>query len=193
MPGTAYVRRDGRDVMVSLYFYSVRATRLVGQPRRSARNREILDHLYGRGADLDDVRTNLPRFIEYDMTHPRAGHGLTWGRHVEDWWGRPGVVHTTYEGLKDDTPAELHRVVCELTGESQDPLRAELAARRFDFEHTSGRAAGTEDRSGFQRKGQVGDWVNHFARDAGEVFDAHAGSALVEAGYATDRDWWRAL
>ena len=192
-PPTAYILRDGRDLMVSFYFYSVRAMTMDKSPARVARIRELFTHLYGPDFDVDDVRNNLPRFIEQEMTDPRATHGRSWPQHIEDWSGRDNVITTSYEALLSDTPGELHRVVSALTGEEQDPVRSELAAQRFDFHRASGRTSGTEDRTSFLRKGVAGDWVNNFSREAGEVFDSFAGEALVAHGYAENRSWWKEL
>lgn len=192
-PPTAYIMRDGRDLMVSLYFYSVRAMGMAKSPSRVKRLRELFTHLYGPNADVDDIRGNLPKFIEHEMTSPRATHGTSWPEHVGDWVGRDNVVVTSYEALLRDTPGELHRVVSELTSQEQDPVLAQLAAQRFEFKRASGRSSGTEDRSSFLRKGVSGDWTNNFTQEAGEVFDAFAGNALVKHGYADDRNWWKEL
>jgi hypothetical protein len=53
----------------------------------------------------------------------------------------------------------------------------------------AGRKRGEEDQFSFLRKGIVGDWRNHFSAEAAVVFDAHAGSALIELGYEPDRSW----
>ena len=193
LPPAVYVRRDGRDVMVSLYFYSTRAVTMAKSPTRVRRLNQLFTHLYGPAFDPADVRGNLPRFIEHELTSPRATHGVPWHRHLDDWIGRPGVVSTSYEALLADTAGELHRVMTDLLGEEPDPVRAELAARRHEFARSTGRAAGTEDRMSFLRKGIAGDWANHFGREAGEVFDGLAGEALVRYGYAADRRWWEHL
>jgi hypothetical protein len=60
------------------------------------------------------------------------------------------------------------------------------------MQRATGRAPGQEDRTNFIRKGVVGDWVNHFSREAAEVFDWLAGDTLVSLGYEPDRGWpWR--
>lgn len=192
-PPTAYIVRDGRDLMVSFYFYSTRAMTMAKNPTRVRRLRRQFTHLYGPDYDVNDVRGNLAKFIEHEMTSPRATHGVSWPEHLADWSTRADVVSTTYEDLLRDTAGELHRVISELTGNEQDPVRARLAAERFEFRTASGRTSGTEDRSSFLRKGVAGDWVNNFSQEAGEVFDSFAGDALMHHGYVTDRSWWKEL
>ena len=192
LPPASYIRRDGRDVMVSLYFFYTRALEGPAKPARAAELREIFEGLYGPRFDPAAVRDNLPRFIEWQLREPRGSAGLPWHQHVADWWGRPGVAQVSYEGLLAEPATELAGAMDTMTGGS-DPEVAELATRRWSFALASGRRAGQEDRGSFLRKGVAGDWRTHFGPESGEVFDAAAGDALVELGYADDRDWWRGL
>ena len=176
--------RDGRDVMVSWYhqclFSHERKNDL--QVERARRDLPF--------ADYDDVRGNLPAFIEWSFTRPRAPR-FSWSEFVRRWHPRRDVVHVRYERLREDTPGELARVVAALTGERLDPARAAAIADEFSFERQTGRRAGEEDKRSFLRKGVVGDWRNYFTPEAREVFDAFAGTELVLLGYERDRAWVR--
>ena len=193
LPTTAYIRRDGRDVMVSLYFYYVRALQMNKSPRRVQQLSKLFDRIFGPGFDPHDVRANLPRFIENELQNPRAAHGQAWHAHVADWWDRPRVHHTTYEALLADTEAELGRLMTEMTGEPANSSHVASAVERYAFRAQTGRAAGEEDRSSFLRKGKAGEWRLHFSREAGEIFDAITGPTLVDLGYEEDRSWVTAL
>lgn len=188
-PTTAYISRDGRDVMVSMYFYYTRALTLDKSPQRKKNIGDLFHRLYGPTFDPADSRANMARFIEHELASPRATHGVTWHRHIADWWDRPGVHHTTYEALLKDTPAEFGRLMGDLTGEPCSADRVNAAVDRYAFRSATGRGQGDEDRTSFQRKGIAGDWRNHFDREAAQAFDAIAGDALVMLGYETDRDW----
>lgn len=188
-PPAAYISRDGRDVMVSMYFYYVRALTLDKSPRRKKSLREFFHQLYGSRFDPEDSRGNMARFIEHELAKPRATHGVTWHEHITDWWDRPRVHHTSYEALLKDTPGELSRLMGAITGETSDMGRVRAAVDRYAFRSSTGRGQGVEDRSSFLRKGVAGDWRNHFDRDAAEVFDGIAGDALVTLGYEDDRSW----
>lgn len=192
IPPTAYIYRDGRDVMVSLYFHYVRVLGLPGRPQRAAALRDRFHRLYGLAFDPDAVRANLPKFIESEVASPRSSDGLAWHQHIQDWSDRPQVARVSYEELRGNTANVLIRILGELNT-NPDHQAASLAADRWAFETTSGRAPGEEDRRSFQRKGIAGDWRNHFSREAGEIFDAVAGDTLVRLGYADDRDWYRTL
>ncbi|MBW8751470.1 MAG: sulfotransferase domain-containing protein [Propionibacteriales bacterium] len=193
MPPAIYIRRDGRDVMTSFYFYWTRATQMNKNPKFARGISEIFDNLYGAGFDPADVQGNLPKFIEYQMTVAPTTHGVSWQQHVRDWWGRPGVGHVSYEGLLEDAAGSMLTALTEASGEEPDHELVELAVRRHDFSKTAGRTSGEEDRRAFRRKGAAGDWRAHFTREAGEVFDSFAGDELVEFGYEADRTWFDAL
>ena len=193
LPPTVYLTRDGRDVIVSLYFHYMRLLDIPRSPRRTKQLQETFHRLFGAGFDPSATHENLPRFIEHEMTAPEAYRGTTWAQHVREWQNRPGVAQVTYEGLLADTAGELQRVMNELGAPHPDPLKAELAAQRYQFRTVTGRDDGHEDRTSFQRKGVAGDWRSHFTREAGEIFDEYAGDVLVELGYVDTRDWYEAL
>lgn len=192
-PNAIYIRRDGRDVMTSFYFYWTRAIRMNKNPRFSRGIREIFTQLYGASFDPADVQGNLPKFIEYQMTVAPTTVGVPWHAHVKDWWERPNVGHVTFEGLLNDPVEEMVQALRAASGEEPRRDLVELAAKRHDFSNSAGRSTGEEDRRAFRRKGASGDWRNHFTREAAEVFDSFAGDALIEFGYADDRAWFHDL
>lgn len=180
---TTFLIRDGRDVMVSFYFHYVReATNPVEMGFGRA-----LRHLYGPGADLSDIRLNLPRFIEYSATHP-LGATASWHDYTGSWWDRPGVVYARYEALRRDCVTELSRIVQEHHIPPED-WRIRRAVDGHTMERAAGRSPGQEDRGSFIRKGVVGDWANHFSDEACQVFADLCGSALVQLGYEASPDW----
>lgn len=193
LPPTVYVTRDGRDVMTSLYFYNMRALTLPRNPKHKSKLRSKYKHAFGAGFDPQDIRRNLPRFIELEAANPTGAH-VTWQEHVRDWHRTTSTVaHVSYEEMLATPTESLMRVMGEVTGEEPDEQRAQLAAERYSFATATQRKPGQEDRSSFIRKGTAGDWRNHFTREAGEVFDRHAGEALVECGYAENRRWYEGL
>lgn len=188
-PKTAYIRRDGRDVIMSRYFYFVRVMGLPKKPARSQQLKDLFERLYGPNFDTGAVRANLPRFIEYQFTSSSGPDGLNWAQHVSDWWDRPHVAQVAYEELLNDPEDSLSRVVAELKGEECDPDVVSMSVARWAFATTSKRRPGQEDRTSFQRKGIAGDWMNYFTPEAAEIFDHYAGDALLELGYVDDRAW----
>lgn len=182
----AYVVRDGRDVMASLYFHLTRHMPEGDHPSLSRRERKMFPGLVNKM----DVATNFPRFLEAQMRDPFASKHH-WGEHVRRSLQqvRPGVAVVRYDRLLSEGPAELTRTIETITGAEADPERIGWTIDKFTFARQAGRSAGKENRSSFLRKGTSGDWRNHFSRESAEIFDRYCGEALIEAGYEADRAW----
>jgi hypothetical protein len=177
----AFIVRDGRDTMVSFYFFY--------KLMHDAGERTALRTLYPPGADLNDVRTNLPRFIEHVFAHP-MGARSSWPDYNRSWLNRPGVTYTRYESLRTDPGAELSRICHEL-GALPDPDRIRRAVDRWAMSRVTGRNPGEEDRSSFVRRGISGEWSGAFSDESRALFADLAGDALVELGYEDSADWRR--
>jgi hypothetical protein len=183
LPPTIYVVRDGRDVIVSRYFFEARAVRAPRNLRGGRLRRERFERLYGPGVDLDDVAANLPKFIADEMTAPQLT-GVNWAEHVRRWRAAPPerVAVVRYEGLRADVCAELGPAFARLTGVPVDEGYLRLAADRFDFAGQSRRNEARGDTT-MMRAGAVGGWREHFTEEAAAVFDRHAGDLLRDLGY----------
>jgi len=183
-----YVVRDGRDVVVSLYYYHRRELALGG--RRAELANDFLRSILGAGYDIEDARANLPAFIASLERRPFGGllrssgsrRLLSWPRHVADWMDRPGVLVVKYEDLLADTPGAMRRVARHLNVRISTGALADLVGRH-GFEATSGRAPGVESPTSHQRKGVAGDWRRLFTSEAAATFDDFAGDALRALGY----------
>jgi hypothetical protein len=181
MRNVVVVWRDGRDVMVSWYHQQL-IPHAWNELQVSRSRRELPLE------DYNDVYGNLPAFIEYAFTRPHSPR-FSWADFVRRWHGRKDATHVRYENLRRDTAGELRRVVLGLTGERLGLEEATAIAEEFSFERQAGRRAGEEDKRSFLRKGVVGDWRNHFSREARETFDRNAGDELILLGYEKDRAW----
>jgi hypothetical protein len=184
-----YIRRDGRDTVVSMYFHWTRGLRLTRDPRYVKALTGIFTRLYGPNFDPNDIEANLPKYIEYQMTEAPTTQGITWQDHIRDWWERPGVGHVTYEQLLADPADHLYSAMQLASPDGPSRELVELAVERHKFVRETGRTSGTENRNSFKRKGASEDWRNHFTREAAETFDSYAGQALIDFGYEPDRSW----
>ncbi len=182
-----YQIRDGRDVFISLYFQLAREIPEGDHPPLRRRWRKMFAGLINK----NDVRRNLPAFLEYQMKHP-FGCRLNWSDHYRrflDVNSRREIPLMRYEDLLADTETVLARAMSKLLGEQPDMARIRMAVEKYRFARQAGREPGIEDRASLLRKGQAGDWRSHFTREAAEIFDRCCGDALIEAGYEKDRSW----
>ncbi len=183
-----YVLRDGRDVLVSQYFFHARFIPEGDHPRLPARLRRVYPGLVNKA----DVRKNFAPFVERQMTKPESSR-LNWAQHARSYFEvrNPNVVLLRYEDLLAAGAKTLAEAMGRLMGAEPELERATDALGRFSFQTLAGRPPGHEDRSAFLRKGQAGDWVNHFTREAAEIFDHYCGEMLITAGYEPDHAWVR--
>lgn len=186
-----YLYRDGRDVMASLYFDRIRVARHTERPGK-VYVRRTYERLLGKDYDPGNILRHLPRFIEFEFAHPGRGTPLNWRDHVEDWYHcgeSRAVTLVSYEDLRRDCVATLGRVLEAMTGQAVDPWRLETTVEKMSMRRQTGRDPGQTDITQHIRKGVVGDWRNHFSKEAAEIFNELAGATLVRLGYETDEAW----
>lgn len=177
------VLRDGRDIMVSYYFHTLfEHDRNNPKWVRRFRARMPFD-------DYDDIRKNLPAFIEYMFTEGSRGPThFTWTEFVDGWTARD-VPILRYEDLIVDAADVLAGAIEKVTGETPDRARLDEIREKYSFRAQAKREPGVENTRSFMRKGIAGDWKNHFSPEACKVFDRYAGDALIRVGYEPDRAW----
>ncbi|MDG5466839.1 sulfotransferase domain-containing protein [Deltaproteobacteria bacterium IMCC39524] len=185
-----YLYRDGRDVMVSLYFHRMRAIKTEYDKPFNRAMEKRYKQLYGVGFDPDDIVSNLPIFIQSEFQYPRMAR-LNWRDHVNAWRAGDGdkVVLLSYEEMHNDPASTLLRCLASFSENQVDQSALDEAITRNSFQAKTKRARGEEDRNSFVRKGIVGDWKNHFNRESAEVFDELAGPLLLDLGYEKNRSW----
>ncbi len=180
------VVRDGRDVLVSQAFHSLRANKVS----------------FFRPA----FRSFAGRYMAEFKADPEAFKGATRGFLCEDLWvraqardwaatirgdlaareslaaaGTP-VLTVRYEDLHRDfeaTRAEMYRFF---------GLNPELAAAPS---HETKTLPGfkKETLTSDNRKGIVGDWINYFDERIKRTFKEEAGQTLIDIGYEKDLNW----
>lgn len=182
-----YLYRDGRDVLVSMYFYLLQNAQDNPEFRsRLMRSsyREVL------GADLDraEIRDRLPGFIRQQFRRP-YGCKVSWSRHIDLWQdSRAPVVFVSYEDLLSDAFGQMARIL-EQFGQTVDAIRLAETVERESFARVTGRSPGSEDATSFVRKGISGDWKNYFTPEASQEFQDSAGDALIRLGYESSGRW----
>jgi hypothetical protein len=179
-----FVLRDGRDVMVSLYYYLLFPNEINHHP--------TVERIRKRLAfpDYEDIGTNLPKFIEFVFTeHDRRPFHHTWDELALQWYHQKAPAVVRYEDLLQDCTGTMARAIEKITTEQVDSKRLWEICDQLSFAKLAKRPVGTENIRSFLRKGISGDWKNKFSQDAKKVFHEFAGRALVELGYEKDSDW----
>jgi hypothetical protein len=125
------------------------------------------------------------------MARPTSRFVRSWPEHVGQWFApaRTHVAYLSYESLRRDPVPTLKGALERFLDEPVDEARLQKSVDRYEFKRVSGREAGSEDRKAFTRKGVAGDWINHFSREAAEIFDHFAGQTLIDLGYEADHSW----
>lgn len=179
-----YVMRDGRDALVSQYFFVCRFIREGDNPPIPRAYRQLFPKMKNKA----DVVANLPGFLERVLKFPVTSR--PWHEHVRSFYevNNPGVVMLRYEDLIETGAPALAEAMGRLTGETPDVERAAMSMQKFAFGTLTKRKTNQRG-SAFLRKGRSGDWVNHFTRESAEIFDRFAGEALIQSGYEKDRSW----
>jgi len=181
--------RDGRDIMVSLYFHSLFENERTS-PHVVRRTRSALAF-----RDCQDVSENLPKFIEYIFDRQRNSRSpfqFTWPQFVRSWSGRD-VCFVKYEELIHDTLGVLRGTVERIANKPINSNRLQEIVDEFSFAKQASREPGVEKRNSFLRKGVAGDWQNNFSIEARRVFDELAGEELILLGYESNRSWVDAI
>lgn len=183
-----YLYRDGRDVMISLYFHRMREMAANPGSLDGRYARGVYPRLFGPAFNPADIRANLPKFIEHEALNPKSSY-VNWSRHCDMWLEDSSVAGLRYEDLIADTVGTVARVLPRHVPGDVDHERLAASVKKFSFESQSGRKRGQEDAASFLRKGVAGDWKNHFTREAAKVFDHFHGRTLVQLGYERSQDW----
>jgi len=174
--------RDGRDVAVSWYYHYV-----FGVDKASQRAVEFVR----RDAGIDDpenVEVSFLPALDYFLTRSRYPR-FTWAAFVDRWATDASCVHVRYEDLHTDTVGELRRMVNSLTGADLPVEDARAIVDKYSFRRQSGREQGQLNKKSYLRKGIVGDWRNHFSKEARDLFNHKAGAQLIRLGYEPDESW----
>lgn len=182
MQNVLVVWRDGRDVIISQYYYWL----FKNEKYNSSLVDKSRDDL--KFADYNDIKNNLPIFIKYIFEDKRSIN-ISWTDFVNKWAGCDRCVHVKYENLRNLPFEELSRVAQELTGKSFKYDEIQKIIDAHSFERKAMRKPGVENIHSFMRKGIVGDWKNHFTYESRKIFDDYAGKDLILLGYEKDHSW----
>ncbi|OGV51437.1 MAG: hypothetical protein A2X49_16935 [Lentisphaerae bacterium GWF2_52_8] len=155
-----HVIRDGRDVVLSGWFHNLR------EPSTLFKQEFENDfHAYIEHACLYHWRHYIIKARIFGKRNPEQ------------------YLEVRYEKLHS-APEETIEEMLSFLGVDASTSLVERCRDSASFENLSGgRKPGEEDRNSPYRKGIVGDWQNHFDKDAAELFLREAGTLMKELKY----------
>lgn len=162
-----YVVRDGRDVMVSYYFYLKRGG------------------VFSEDISFEDALVIMEQATLFEYSN--------WSMHVESWLtsGHSDLHLIRYEDLLDD-PLGVAMGLFEFIGDPADPGKLQEALAQSDFKSLRekeekmndfwrGKPADPSIR--FIRKGRKRDWENHFSEQQARQFYERNKKLYTRLGY----------
>lgn len=119
----------------------------------------------------------------------------SWSERLRSW-AHPQLCRnafvTSYCKLVADQYGEFARIFDFLEWNIPASTLREVIAEH-DFASRTGRTPGEENAFSHRRKGQPGDWRNHFDIETGRTFEESFPRLLTGLGYEPSDDWWRCL
>ena len=191
-----FLVRDGRDVMVSLYYHQ-----LIWNDKNKLNPKDVLYHRSKTAfKDFEDVRGNMNDFIEYTYTQaPSKWQQFTymgnWFSFNKAWLEEmkkpnPNIYLVSYEDLLKDTYGTLQKMLSEFFKiEQVDSERLRGSVAKYSFENQTKRRKGEEKKNSFLRKGISGDWKNYFGDQEKDSMKNYTKELLLDLGYEKDNNW----
>ncbi len=168
---TIFVYRDPRDMLVSHVFYATQMHPGHGMHRyytetltsMEARLNAAIQGVEEPGAELSPILTKYENYL--------------------GWREVPEVLCLRFEDLILDRRHTLNRLLEYLVGRGFQPVLPR------DQEVALLEQAIAPKKSGTFRKGQPGNWKEHFTEANKAFFKAQTGDLLIRLGYEKDENW----
>ncbi len=164
--------------------------------------------------DPRDILVSIMHYWQYDKledsffrngtkTNP-LGEEYSISEFLDCWFSRYKKyvnAFTTYEALLNNTEKELIRIL-QVADIDFSKGRVDGVVRRQSFNKrrrsikkgdSNALPYGSTIQLRNMRKGNVGDWKNHFKRKHGKIVHEHLWDWLHKLGYEKDKSWWESL
>lgn len=168
---TVFIHRDPRDLIVSSVFY-------ISEINQG----HVLHEYYNRRFDSVEARINAEITGIDDNGLLYSGVRTRFEKYI-GWLDQPAVLPLRFEEIILERDTALNKLLDYLdTRGAKLPVTREeaLSALRATFQPR---------KSGTFRKGQPGNWREHFTDENKRLFKQAAGDILIHLGYEKDNDW----
>ena len=166
-----YVHRDGRDVMVSLYYYMKSFSESVAE-------------------------ISFSEFLRMD-TELTDGKSISrpayWAHHIQTWLNHPNSIAISYKSLESEYENTLRDMAQFLDIQLFDKLSTIDVHQNQKNKNIGTRVLkklglerGKTSSAVSPRKGKSGDWRNHFSEDDLAFFLGEAGEVMRQLVYVTN-------
>ncbi len=162
-----FVTRDPRDAVVS-WFYSAKYSHALMSVIP-----EMRSNLLKLGKD-DGMKYIIDKLCDFGYFDAQIS------------WVQSGEKIFRYESIARDHKAFLLELFEYLNIQMPQDKFDHLSAK-YAFSRLAGRPQGEENQNSHYRKGEVGDWKNHFNQEIQDYFDARVGDLVERLGYS-DRE-----
>ncbi len=170
------LHRDGRDVMVSLYYHLL----FDNQFNNPAFVQVMRRRLPFR--DYEDIQSNLMQFMEYIHNNRFSSLRMTWQEFVLSFTDKP-VLTVRYEDLLSKPEETLSPILYHFTQQPIDYNKLRAVIDDNSFQKVSARHQVADGQKSFMRKGVAGDWHNTFTKEHTDYFQHYNSQALRILGY----------
>lgn len=198
-----HVIRDPRDIVVSAYF-SYKKTHAIRDWSQLRNLRDKLRAINMEEGLLEIMKFNAT-FFKY-MSNWNFNDPNIYEIKFEGLTQQPALKLTEmfkHLGLLDDEKDGMNffgaynRLVNKIGQPALAWQQVKINTKAFDnilerlsFQNLAqGRSTGSENINSHYRKGESGDWQNHFTERHKDYFKTHFGSLLIELGYEKDLNW----
>ncbi|KAF2078164.1 hypothetical protein CYY_000548 [Polysphondylium violaceum] len=191
--GSKYILivRDGRDVIVSLFWHFVR---LGGFENWCGPNQSgLVDARYVSQYknNTDYFHQHTSKLLEKEICFRLIARG--WAKRVKE-------DKAVIQELESNPVSEVHMVVYEeLHRNPEENRRAIYEFLNLDYTEAEQLSVNDKtapggfdehsDKNKFFRKGEIGDWKNYFTPENKRWFKEETGQLLVDLGYEINNDW----
>ena len=163
-----YIYRDGRDVLLSFYFYT---------KAFSLKEHTVFERI-GKEQVLAARTAKAVHFEAEEFAEFLRKNAAEWASHVKAWLKADDILILKYEDLHYDFSEKLMKIADYLDIE---PV-VDVAEVKKEYVDEFRRFLSGDNRQ-FFRKGVIGDWRNYFEQEHFRIFSQLAGELSAKLGY----------